>query len=108
MFAEWFSAKTLAPPAINTATFVVNSLRTPAGRAIEEMKVRLEIGFDLYIRQQIERYSAVKTILGVNYPLDIRDIYVICTFLETPLPTYKRATSPTHEEVMFETMILSQ
>jgi len=76
MFAEWFASKALSPVAIKLATTFFSLVKEPATRKLEELKVSLQFGFDSYIKNEIERYSKIKTILGVNVPLDIASIYV--------------------------------
>jgi hypothetical protein len=66
MFAEWFSAKTIAPVAEKLGGKLAESAKGPVVKKIGELKLKLSIGFDNYIRHQIDRYSKIKTILGLR------------------------------------------
>jgi hypothetical protein len=76
MFAEWFASKALSPVAIKLAGKFLVLAKEPAARKLEEMKVTLQFGFENYIRREIDKYSKIKTILGVNVPLNLQDIYI--------------------------------
>ncbi|MDR3571461.1 MAG: NACHT domain-containing protein [Candidatus Pacebacteria bacterium] len=76
MFADWFVSKALSPVAIKLATKFLSLVKEPVARKLDEIKVSLQFGFDAYVKNEIERYSKIKTILGVNVHLDIAGIYV--------------------------------
>jgi hypothetical protein len=76
MFAEWFSAKTIAPVALNLGGKLAASAKDPMIKRLGELKLKMEIGFDNYIRHQIDRYSKIKTIFATNIPLQLEDIYI--------------------------------
>jgi hypothetical protein len=76
MFAEWFTATTIAPVAEKLGGKLAESAKGPVGKKIGEVKLKLAVGFDSYIKHQIDRYSKIKTILGANVPLRLEYIYV--------------------------------
>jgi predicted NACHT family NTPase len=55
---------------------LAESAKGPAAKKKDELKVRFKVGFDEYISQQATRYSNVKTIIGSNIPLKLKDVYV--------------------------------
>jgi hypothetical protein len=76
MFADWFSADTVAPVALKLAGKLAEKFKDPALRKLRELEVVFQLGFNKYIRHQIDRYDKVKTILGTNTPLRLQYIYI--------------------------------
>ena len=76
MLPSWVTTTTLAPIASKVAQQLLGAAKEPAKRKLGELKLELEIGFDKYVRAQIDRYSSVKTVLGSNMPLPLADIYI--------------------------------
>ena len=55
---------------------LAESAKGPAAKKKDELKIRFKLGFNEYISQQATRYANVKTIIGSNIPLTLKDVYV--------------------------------
>ena len=66
----------IAPVLAKLAGSLAESIKGPAAKKKDELKVRFRFGFDKYISQQATRYSNVKTIIGSNRPLVLNEVYV--------------------------------
>jgi predicted NACHT family NTPase len=74
--SDFISLTKMVPLLGKLAGSLAESAKGPAARKKDEMKVRFRIRFDKYISQQVIRYSNVKTIIGINRPLMLSDVYV--------------------------------
>lgn len=64
------------PALTKLAMSVAEPMKGKASKKIDELKVVFRVGFNHYMRHQVERYSKVKTIIGSSIPLELKDIYV--------------------------------
>lgn len=74
--SDLISLTKMAPLLGKLAGSLAESAKGPAAKKKDELKVRFKVGFDEYISQQATRYSSVKTIIGSNIPLKLKDVYV--------------------------------
>jgi hypothetical protein len=91
MFAEWITAKSIAPIALKLAPKIAEVSKNPIGRKIGELKLYFEVGINDYVRHQIDRYSKIKTIIRPSNPLSIEDIYVNLYAVEDSVFGVKKA-----------------
>jgi hypothetical protein len=73
---DLISLTKMAPLLGKLAGSLAESAKGPAPKKKDELKVRFKVGFDEYISQQAARYSNVKTIIGSNIPLKLKDVFV--------------------------------
>jgi predicted NACHT family NTPase len=76
MMTELVSAAKLGPLLTKIATSIALSAKEPAAKKIDELKVQFRLGFDAYLKKQIDRFSTVKTIIGSNRPINLLELYV--------------------------------
>lgn len=75
MLAEGTAAK-LLPLISPVATALANASKGKIAKKIDELRVLYRQGFEAFVRQSIDRFSFVKTILGSSAPVSFEDIYV--------------------------------
>jgi len=76
IMSDLISLTKMAPLLGKLAGSLAEAAKGPAAKKEDELKVRFKVGFDEYISQQAARYSNVKTIIGSNIPLKLKDVYV--------------------------------
>ena len=70
------SAKIVEALITKLSVEAASSIKSPASKIYDNLKVKFRIGFPKYIEQQIQRYSFVKTLISNQTPIDILDLYV--------------------------------
>jgi hypothetical protein len=73
---DLISLTKMAPLLTKLAGSLAESAKGPAAKKKDELKIRFKLGFNEYIFQQATRYANVKTIIGSNIPLSLKDVYV--------------------------------
>ena len=74
--SDLISLTKMAPLLGKLAGSLAESAKGPAAKKKDELKIRFKLGFNEYISQQATRYANVKTIIGSNIPLTLKDVYV--------------------------------
>ena len=74
--SDLISLTKMAPLLGKLAGSLAESAKGPAAKKKDELKIRFKLGFNEYIFQQATRYANVKTIIGSNIPLSLKDVYI--------------------------------